>query len=112
MISTRPLLVGLTLAALPLALLPAPAQRPAKDALETSIDQALVFLRLMQEKDGSWVVHGQKHVGVSALATTAFLAAGHVPGEGPYGDVVARALSWLLKQQDERGVFSSEPGVE
>jgi hypothetical protein len=90
----------------------ASAQRPPKDALEGAVDQALLFLRLLQEKDGSWMVHGQKHIGVSALATTAFLAAGHVPGEGPYGDVVARGIGWLLKQQDERGVFSSEPGLE
>lgn len=88
------------------------AQRPPKDSLETAIDQSLLFLRLLQEKDGSWMVHGQKHIGVSALATTAFLAAGHVPGEGPYGDVVTKGIGWLLKQQDERGVFSSEPGLE
>src|SRR3954467_3471584 len=107
--------VGLPLVCVALAALsvtPAPAQRPAKDELEKSIDQALLFLRLMQEKDGAWVVHGQKHVGVSALATLAFLAAGQVPGDGPAGDVSARGLGWLLKQQQDEGVFASDAGME
>src|SRR5436305_1358660 len=92
MISTRPLLVGLTLAALALVLLPAPAQRPAKDALETSIDQALLFLRLMQEKDGAWVVlalRGAHNVGCDVPAATmkqalAYLERCRDPASGGY----------------------------
>src|SRR5258708_493527 len=91
---------------------PARAQRPGKDALESAIDQALFFLRLMQEKDGSWMVHNQRHIGVSSLATMAFLAVGHLPDNGPHGDVVARGIGWLLQQQDPSGLFSVEPGLE
>ena len=50
----------------------------------------------MQEKDGSWTLHGEKHVGISALACTAFLAAGHLPGDGAAGYVPRRGLDWLL----------------
>jgi hypothetical protein len=83
-----------------------------KDAVEDSVDRALFFLRLMQEKDGSWMAQGRRNVAVTSLATMAFLAAGHVPGEGPYGDVTAKATEWILKQQQADGVFASEGGLE
>jgi hypothetical protein len=47
------------------------------------------------------------HVGATALAVLAFLAAGHVPGRGPYGDVVERAVDFLLSRVREEGFISA-----
>jgi len=53
-------------------------------------------------KGGGW--HGEPvpcrfDPEISALATLAFLGAGHTHKEGPYKDTVARALGWLGRQQ-------------
>src|SRR5207244_1364994 len=36
----------------------------------------------------------------------AFLSAGHVPGEGKYGDTVARGVDWVLQQQHANGLIA------
>lgn len=91
---------------------PALAQRVPKDELETGVERGLAFLQRLQEKDGCWSVRGEKHVAMSSLAMLAFLSAGHVPGEGRYGDVVDRGLRWLLAQQQADGMISSESGLD
>ena len=87
-------------------------QGPGRDQLETRVDKGLAFLRVMQEKDGAWIVNGEKHVAITSLATLAYLAAGHVPGEGPHGEATDRAVKWLLKQQRDDGVFASQQDAE
>jgi prenyltransferase beta subunit len=79
---------------------------------EEAVERALAFLKIMQEADGSWQVFAQKHTAVSALAVMSFLSAGHVPGEGPYGEVVEKGVRWVLKQQQPSGLFATEPGLE
>src|SRR5262245_16262826 len=83
------------------AAIPAGAQSPPKDKdrLEQSVDKALVFLNTMQESDGSWQVHGQKSPAVTSLAVMAFLSAGHVPDEGPYGEAITKGIRWVLSRQ-------------
>jgi hypothetical protein len=79
-----------------------PAQRAAVDA-------GLRWLADHQQPDGSWSAKvGYKlneeyrttddgaHVGVTALAGMAFLAGGHLPGRGEYGDAVERGLNFVL----------------
>jgi hypothetical protein len=80
-------------------------------------ERGLEWLVRNQQEDGSWlcdvgfklndtykVIHEQKpHVGVSALAGTAFLAAGSVPGRGPYAKQVERVLDFILSTQDAQG---------
>ena len=74
-------------------------------------EAGLKYLAQHQQKDGSWPGdvgyklednyrvwnHDTAHVGVTALAGMAFLAGGHVPGRGPYGEHVERATEYLLK---------------
>jgi len=43
------------------------------------------------------------HVGVTSLACMAFLAGGHLPGRGEYGDVVERGLAYVLSSANEDG---------
>ncbi|MHC4731661.1 MAG: hypothetical protein ACYS6Z_13880, partial [Planctomycetota bacterium] len=46
---------------------------------------------------------GLPHLGVTALAGMAFLSGGHLPGQGPYGDVMDRALDFVLRSVQEDG---------
>lgn len=89
----------------------------ATPASREAATRALQWLVRNQQEDGSWlcdvgfklndtykVLHEMKpHVGVTALAGTAFLASGSVPGRGPYSKQVERALDFVLSCQDETG---------
>jgi hypothetical protein len=87
-----------------------PAQRtPADDA----IDNALRFLQRQQEDDGSWRA-GRigRDPAITSLAVMAFLSAGHVPGEGPYGDTVEKGVRWVLQAQQANGLITSNGNQE
>src|SRR5688572_13643713 len=90
------------------------AQAPEKDKrLEEAINKALVFLRGTQRDDGSWSAgHSGRNPAVTALAVMAFLSAGHVPGEGPYGETVEKGIRWVLKAQQANGLIANEGGHE
>ncbi|MCA8967847.1 MAG: terpene cyclase/mutase family protein, partial [Planctomycetes bacterium] len=82
-----------------------------------AVDRALEWLAEHQNADGSWSGDiGYKlnqnyevaasvvpHVGVTALAGLASLAAGHLPGRGRYGDVIGRATDYLIGRINESG---------
>jgi hypothetical protein len=101
------------------------ARPPLIDApTREAIERGLRFLARTQNADGSWtsdaghkvneeyaVVPGGKnvpHVGVTALGILAFLAAGHVPGRGPYGAVVDRAVGFLLSRVQDEGFIARD----
>jgi hypothetical protein len=93
---------------------------------ESAVGRGLAWLAAHQDEDGGWSADGfQRHcrgvvpcpgkgfsdfdAGVTALASLAFLGAGHVP-KGPgaaeasaYSGHVARALDYLMARQDARG---------
>ncbi len=86
----------------------------------SAVNRGLEYLAKHQEEDGSWtsdigyklnidyaVTTFQKgHVGVTALACMAFMAGGHLPGQGPYGKVVEKGLDWMLNQVNEQGFIT------
>jgi hypothetical protein len=49
---------------------------------------------------------GLPHLGVTALAGMAFLAGGHLPNEGPYGEVVKDALDFVLSSVHDDGYIT------
>ena len=83
---------------------PRPAPRPAAPAADplteikvvervtASVDKSLAYLASKQLPDGSW----HKNNAVNALAMLSFLGRGHVPGRGPYRDVLERGKKFLL----------------
>src|SRR6266567_3694911 len=84
-----------------------------RTALDESIDRALIFLQRMQEPDGSWkAAHSGKNPAVTALAVMAFLSAGHVPGEGRFGETVEKGIRWVLASQLANGLIATEGGHE
>jgi len=81
-----------------------------------AVELGLTWLAEEQNADGSWTGKiGYKlnndyeytsegpHVGVTSLACMAFLAGGHLPGRGEYGDVVEKGLSFVLGCAQEDG---------
>jgi len=83
---------------------------------EDAVERGLAWLARMQEPDGRWTfvsssgkksksksagVHDMALTGLSVLA---FLAADHSPSkEGPYQQVVAGGVDWIISQQTEDG---------
>lgn len=122
------LLKSAALSVLPALLLAAPA--PAQDIGEAydstpievtaehaaAVERGLAWLASHQNADGSWSAKiGFKlnneysttaeggHVGVTALAGTAFLAGGYTPERGKYADVLSRALDYVLSGVQDDG---------
>lgn len=87
------------------------AERPGKrTALDESIDRALAYLARTQQADGSWKGGNSKNAAVTGLAVMAFLAAGHVPGEGPYAETVEKGVRAVLAMQQPSGVIANQGG--
>ena len=82
----------------------------AKDDVDKSIDAGLDWLAKQQRNDGSWPGAGgtTKHQNaITGLSVMAFMAAGHVPGEGKYGKIVQKAIDFIATQQAESGYFGA-----
>lgn len=86
---------------------------------EAAVERGLEWLARNQETDGSWVAkigfklnddyrytQERSHVGVTALAGMAFLAGGHLPGRGKYGQNVERCLDFVLSCVQDDGYVS------
>ena len=71
------------------------------------MDRGLESLGKMQRQNGSWSENGAP-VAVTGLAAMAFMARGHVPGQGPYGDQLNRAIDYILAHQQENGLFAEQ----
>lgn len=72
-------------------------------ASEAALAQGIDWLARNQGPDGNWESNDLGLVGLGAMA---FLAAGHMPGQGKYGEVVDRALSYVLKNAKPSGLLN------
>jgi hypothetical protein len=82
---------------------------------EDAVALGLAYLARMQEDDGRWTrVDGERgrarrakshhDMACTGFAVLAFLGQDHRPDKpGPYRDVVARAVEYLISQQDQEG---------
>ncbi|MEQ8764916.1 MAG: terpene cyclase/mutase family protein [Planctomycetota bacterium] len=59
--------------------------------------------RVTQDKSG--------HVGVTSLACMAFMAGGHLPGRGKYGDVVEEGLQYVLRAVSDEDGYVTDNGT-
>ncbi len=80
-----------------------------------AVRKALAWLARNQSADGSWdaVALGgdpQYQIGLTGLATLAFLADGQSHLEGEHAAVVKRALLWLQQRQKMSGLVGEESG--
>jgi len=75
--------------------------------IDRSIQSALAYLANRQSPSGSW--DGDRlgpSPACTSLALMAFMAAGHVPGEGPYSATLERGIQWILHNQQPSGLFA------
>jgi hypothetical protein len=71
---------------------------------DAAIGRGLQFLARNQMDDGSLGTGNYgSNVAVTSLAALAFMAGGHLPGRGPYGRFVSRALDFVLRQGERGG---------
>ncbi len=77
--------------------------------IDESVDRALEFLISQQDQDGSFRTFQTGQPGVTSLCVLAFLSRGHVPGEGPYGDVMTRSINFVLSKQRDDGLLFDIP---
>ena len=87
----------------------APMESEITPAMEESVQRGLRYLAGLQNDDGSFG-RGQfaKHAGITALCGLAFMADGHLPGRGAYGDNVRKALDFVLSSATETGLLAAE----
>ena len=87
----------------------APMESEITPAMEESVQRGLRYLAGLQNDDGSF---GRgpfaKHAGITALCGLAFMADGHLPGRGAYGDNVRKALDFVLSSATETGLLAAE----
>lgn len=90
------------------------APAPTRDTpMDRAIDRALAFLATTQDRsDGSWKAGAAKNPAITGLAVMAFLSAGHVPGEGRYGETIEKGIRWVLRIQQPNGLLANQGGHE
>ena len=81
------------------------AARTAQDKkVDAAITRALKYLAAEQNASGGWSLSrwgrrgGRASTAATSLAIMSFMAAGHVPGEGPYGKQLNKAIDFMLDQ--------------
>lgn len=80
-----------------------PEQRQLRDK---SVDRGLAWLAMQQQTDGSFRTRDIGQPAITSLCVLAFLAQGHLPGEGRYGENLNRAIGFVLSCQQPDGVFA------
>ncbi len=88
------MLISIALLTATAAAQPTPRDGVLSPAAERAIDRGLAYLANAQNDDGSW---GSNYkTANTALPLMAFMVQGHFPDRGPYGDVLAGAVDYLI----------------
>lgn len=77
-----------------------------RNRVEAAVDNGLKFLASQQQRDGSFRAPAAGQPGVTSLCVLAFLSRGHLPGQGPYGQTIERAIAFCRSAQRSDGLFS------
>jgi hypothetical protein len=93
-------------------------QQTYQTELDAAVERGLAYLATKQvsqqaaqqfghpELAGSFLEESSPgNTGVTSLAVMAFLAKGHLPGRGRYGNVITRGIDYILQQQLENGLL-------
>lgn len=90
----------------PAATQPAGELDKYKKPLDQATDKALEYLARQQDKEGFWPASGlNRNSGVASLAVMAFMAKGHTPGSGPYGQVINKGIDFVLSSRQPNGML-------
>ncbi|MCY3021941.1 MAG: terpene cyclase/mutase family protein [Planctomycetota bacterium] len=72
---------------------------------KASIQMALQYLAARQRADGSFSGNMGQTTGIVAAGVLAWMVAGNLPGEGPYGKHVAKGVDYLLNSAQPSGLL-------
>jgi squalene-hopene cyclase-like protein/prenyltransferase/squalene oxidase-like repeat protein len=73
---------------------------------EAAVKKALKYLADTQNADGSWGdSRYSADVGIVGLCALAFMAAGHQPDRGPYGQTLRKAADYICKHAQRTGLI-------
>lgn len=76
--------------------------------IETAVDQALEYLVINQNLDGSWPSGVGNNNGINGICLLALLGRGHTPTRGPYQVPILRAVNFIYSTQDPKtGLYVS-----
>jgi len=73
--------------------------------VDSGINRALTFLASRQQPDGSFPTLPDAQPAVTSLCVLAFMAHGHTPGTGPYGEKLSRAVKYIADCQKPNGLI-------
>jgi hypothetical protein len=82
---------------------------PVPQNVESAVDRGLAWLAKSQDARGTWEANarlGGATAAATGLAVMAFMARGHTPGQGPYGDTINRAIDAIIAMQQPDGVIA------
>lgn len=74
--------------------------------VQAAVQRGLDWLAAQQRGDGSFETIPFGQPGVTSLCLLAFACHGHLPGQGPYGDALQRAVSYVTACQKQSGLVS------
>lgn len=72
-----------------------------------AIENGLKWLAARQQRDGS-LGGASSPTAVTALSGVAMMASGSLPGRGPYGENVQRAVQYILNSSQRSGLLASD----
>ncbi|MFB3891890.1 MAG: prenyltransferase, partial [Phycisphaerae bacterium] len=83
-----------------------PALAKYDQLLDKAIDNALAYLAKQQQKNGQFGNPGvADSAAITSLSVMAFLAKGHTPGAGPYGEAINKGVDYILASYKPQGVI-------
>ncbi len=86
------------------------AEPELTDRIHRTVTRGFAYLAAQQNEDGSFGQHSRygKNVGITSLCALAFMSDGHLPGRGEYGQVVEKALGFVLDHATETGLVAAD----
>lgn len=76
-----------------------------REDLDRCVRRGLAWIATQQRADGSFPTIESGQPAVTAVCVLAFLSAGHVPGEGRFGDVIDKAIDYAVRCQHPDGLL-------
>jgi hypothetical protein len=76
------------------------------ERVDAAVARALAWLAAQQQPDGSFPTLDTGQPGVTCLCMLSFMAHGHLPGEGRYGEHLRRASEYALSCQKPNGLIT------
>lgn len=74
--------------------------------VDEAVEAGLDWLALQQQPDGSFPTMPHAQPGVTSLCVLAFLAHGHLPGEGEHGEALEKAIDYISGCQKRNGLLA------